>query len=124
MFAVLGWDNTFKRHEPLLKSHCHRCNGDVSWRIWHETVWVSLFFVRLIPLFTKYHIACDACRDSLPIASDTCRTARNRQVLDARASRELHDELVKRIENHQYGGMTEGQRTYYKRTREQRNENV
>jgi hypothetical protein len=45
-------------------------------------------------------------------------------ALDSRASRELHDELVKRIEDHQYGGMTEGQRTYYKRTREQHNENA
>ncbi len=122
MFVVFRWDNTFKRQERLLKSHCHHCNGDVSWRIWHETAWVSLFFVRLIPLLTKYHIACDVCRDSLPIDSETCPTARNRHGLDPRTSRELHDDLVTRIDNHQYGGMTEGQRNYYKGTRQTRDE--
>jgi hypothetical protein len=122
MFIVFGSAKTFRQQESLLKSHCHHCNSDVSWRIWHETEWVSLFFLRLIPFVTKYHIACEVCRDSLPLDSKTCRAARHRAALDARASRELHDELVKRIEEHQYGGMTEGQRTYYKRTRERRNE--
>ena len=124
MFVVFGWDKTFKQRESLLKTHCHHCSSDVSWHIWHETEWVSLFFVRLIPLVTKYHLACEVCRNSLPLDAPTCRRARNRHALDARTSRQLHDELVKRIEDHQYGGMTEGQRTYYKRTREQHGENA
>jgi hypothetical protein len=124
MFIVFGWEKTFKQQESLLKSHCHQCDNDVSWRIWHETEWATLFFVRLIPFATKYRLACEVCRDSLPIDSKTCQQARNRRALDARASRELHDTLVKRIEDHQYGGMTEGQRSYYKSSRRQRNESA
>ena len=99
-------------------------SNDVSWRIWHETEWVSLFFVRLLPLLRKYHLACEVCRDSVPLDAKTCRRARHRDALDANTSRELHDSLVKLVEDHQYGGMTEGQRRYYRETRRRRKESA
>ena len=124
MFVVFGWDKTFKQRESLLKTHCHHCGNDVSWRIWHETR-MGVAVLRA---------ADPACHEVSPRVRGVPRLAaarrahvpqaRNRHALDARASRELHDELVKRIEDHQYGGMTEGQRTYYKRTREQHSENA
>lgn len=120
MFVIFGWQKTVEPKESLLKTDCHRCGKEVSWRIWHETEWVSLFFVRLLPLLTKHHLACEVCRDSLPLDAQTARRARNRHALDERARTQLHDDLLQRIEKHQLGGMTEGQRRYYKSTREQR----
>lgn len=124
MIVVLGWQRTFEPRESLLKTHCHHCKNDVSWRVWHETEWVSLFFVRLLPFLRKYHLACEVCRDSVPLDAKTCRRARNRGALGETASRELHDSLVKLIEDHQYGGMTEGQKRYHRETRRQRKESV
>jgi hypothetical protein len=123
MFVVFGWEKSFKPAESLLKTHCHRCNNESSWRIWNETEWVSLFFVKVLPFLTKYHLACEVCRDAVPLDSKTVKGARNRRQLSPDESRALHDSLVKRIEDHQYGGMTEGQRRYYKETR-RRNENA
>jgi hypothetical protein len=124
MFVVFGWEKSFKPAESLLKTHCHRCNNESSWRIWHETEWVSLFFVKVVPFLTKYHLACEVCRDAVPLDAKTCKRARDRRALSAEESRDLHDSLVRLIEDHQYGGMTEGQRRYYKETRRQRNENA
>jgi hypothetical protein len=117
VIGVFGWQKTFEPRESLLKTHCHHCNNEVSWRIWHETEWVSLLFVRVLPFLRKYHLACEVCRDSVPLDAQACRRARNRRALDTNASRELHDSLVKLIEEHQYGGMTEGQRRYLRETR-------
>jgi hypothetical protein len=122
VFVIFGWQRTFNPRESLLRTHCHRCKNEVAWRIWHETEWVSLFLVRLLPFLTKYRLACEICRDSVPLDARTCRRARNRRALDPNASRELHDSLVKLIEDHQYGGMSEGQRRYYRQTRGQRKE--
>jgi hypothetical protein len=124
VFVVFGWQKTFAPRESLLRTHCHHCNHDVSWRIWHETEWVSLFFVRLLPFLRKYRLACEVCRDSVPLDAKMCRLARNREGLDPRASRELHDSLVRLIEDHQYGGMTEGQKRYHRETRRQRKESA
>jgi hypothetical protein len=119
VFVVFGWEKTFKPKESLLKTHCHACRNDVSWRVWEETEWVSLFFVRVLPLFTKHHIGCDVCRSLVPLDAKTCRAARGRQRLDERARSALHDDLVRRIDEQQFGGMTEGQRRYYKGSRDQ-----
>lgn len=124
MIVVFGWQKTFAPRESLLKTHCHHCNNEVSWRIWHETEWVSLFLVRVLPFLRKYHLACEVCRDSVPLDAKTTRRARNRGALDPAASRELHDSLIKLIEDHQYGGMTEGQRRYYRETRRRSKENA
>lgn len=118
MFFVFGWEKTFKPAESLLRTHCHNCNKDTPWRVWRETEWVSLFFVRLLPFLTKYHLACDSCRDALAVDTELLRMARARHRLSDERSGHLHDEIVKRIQDRQLGGLTEGQRRYYQNVRD------
>ena len=64
------------------------------------------------------HLACDGCRDALAIDTESLRMARARHRLPDEHSDRLHDEVVKRIEERQLGGMTEGQRRYYRNVRD------
>lgn len=52
------------------------------------------------------HLACDGCRDALAIDTESLRMARARHRLPDEHSDRLHDEVVKRIEERQLGGMT------------------
>ena len=97
MFIVFGWDKTFKQQESLLKSHCHRCSNDVSWRIWHETaVAVAIFRaldtvryevsprVRRVPRFATARF------EDLPTGARSPRARRAHEPRAARRSREAH----------------------------------
>ncbi len=120
MFFVFGWEKTFKPAESLLKTRCHNCNRTTVWRIWHETEWVSLFFVRLVPFSRRFLLVCDDCRDALALDAAAVKGARSRHRLGEGARLALHDEIVARVEDHQLGGLTEGQRQYYRNMRDGR----
>lgn len=114
MFVIFGWEKTVKPLETLLTTDCRRCQNHARWNIWQQTEWVSLFFIRLLPFKSRYYLACGICSDAVELSEKTCKRARNHRRLSPAKSRDVYDQLIGEIEDHQYAGMTEGQRQYYK----------
>ena len=110
MFIIFGWQKTAKPVESVLKTECFRCKNISGWTIWKETEWVSLFFVKVIPFLNRYHLACNICNDSISLSNSVAKEVLNPNMRTS----ELHDLLVKGIEEHQFQGMTEAQIQYWK----------
>ncbi len=110
MFIIFGWQTTSKPVESVLKTECYHCKNMAGWSIWKETFWLELFFIRLIPINSKYRLACNICGDSVSLPDNMARDALNPN----KRTQELHDQFLKIIEEHQFSGMTETQRDYWK----------
>lgn len=116
MFVIFGWEKSVKPIESIMKTSCYHCQNHSGWSVWKETEWVSLFFVKILPFINKYHLGCDVCGDSVVLKDNEARDALNQK----RRSQELHDELVSKIEKHQFQSLSEGQISYRKAQLESR----
>lgn len=110
MFIIFGWAKTTKPIESVLKTECFHCKNLSGWSIWKETEWISLFFIKVIPFLNKYHLVCNICSDSISLSNSLAREILNPE----KRTSELHDILLKNIEEHQFEGMTETQVEYWK----------
>lgn len=110
MFIIFGWDKTIKQVESVLKTECFHCKNMAGWSIWKETEWISLFFIKVIPFRSRYYLVCNICNDSISISNSLANEILNPE----KRTTELHDLLVKGIEEHQFQGMTETQIEYWK----------
>lgn len=110
MFVIFGWEKTVKSLESLITTNCYHCDNVSSWSLLKETEWLSLFFIRAIPFISKYHLCCDICSNSVSLNNKLAMS-----TLDKRNRNEaLHAELLSKIEQHQFAGLTEGQISYKK----------
>ncbi len=121
MFIIFGWKKTTKPLESLLTTDCHRCHNRSKWNIRQETEWVSLFFIRLFPFKNKYRLACEICGDSVLLAEKTCQQIRNHQKHSQAKNQQVYNRLIQQVEDHQFAGMTQGQRQYYRGVKAQGN---
>lgn len=105
MFIIFGWGTTSKALEQVLSTTCMHCKNNSTWSIWKETEWVTLFFVKVLPLFSRHYLACDICADTLKLSAQTANAA----LTPKARTQELHDDIVRQIEQHQCHGLTERQ---------------
>jgi hypothetical protein len=117
MFIIFGWEKVVKPMDSILSTYCFHCKNKSTWSIWKETEWASLFFIRVFPFMTKYHISCDICGDSKALKEKKAKHALNPN----KRTSALHDELVSMIENHQLQGLSEMQIEYRRMQRSNRN---
>ncbi len=117
MFVIFGWETTLKPVESVLKSYCYHCSNSASWTIWKENDWLSLYFLKVLPVTTKYRIACEICGDGCKLDSKLARKALNPR----HRNQKLHDEVLAKLEDHQFEGLTEVQKEYRKNLRIQKN---
>lgn len=110
MFVIFGWSKTAKPVESVLKTECFHCKNLSGWSVWKETEWISLFFIKVIPFLSKYHLVCSICNDSIPLSNSFAKEILNPK----KRTDELHDTLVESIEKYQFEGMTETQKQYWK----------
>lgn len=62
MFIFFGWGKqTIKKHGPVFKNHCDRCNNEELWQLYTRKTWFTLFFIPVIPYSTEYIVACPVC---------------------------------------------------------------
>jgi hypothetical protein len=119
MFIIFGWEKTVKPVESVLNTDCFQCRNISKWSIWRETEWVSLFFIKVIPFRNQYHLVCNICNDSVKLSSAMAKDA----LSPNKRTQELHDLLVKSIEEHQFAGLTETQ-ILFRKSQFQRKSNV
>jgi hypothetical protein len=70
VFLIFGWG---WKTTPLSTTHltCPRCGNHVAHPVQKQVLRISVFFVPLIPLKTKYTVTCTACA----LTSETSRAA-------------------------------------------------
>lgn len=62
MFILFGWGKqTLKKHGPVFKNHCDRCNNEELWQLYTRRTWFTLFFIPVIPYSTEHLVACPVC---------------------------------------------------------------
>jgi ribosomal protein L37E len=70
VFFIFGW-GWKATHLSTTHLTCQRCGNHVAHPVQKEVLKVSLFFVPLIPLKTRYTVTCTACG----LTSETSRAA-------------------------------------------------
>lgn len=120
MIFIFGARRKGERLRPLLDTHCYRCKRGTTWDWLRVTDWLSVFFIRLIPLRSKTYLACNGCGDALLLQPNEARGISDLQRLSADRSRRLHDHLVQRLEEHQFRGKSTTQREYLKSVHRER----
>ena len=110
MFFIFGWEKESKILGDVLKTDCFNCQNHTQWQIWKETEWVSLFFIKVLPFINKGYIGCSKCGDSAEISINETKQA----LSPARRTQDLYNSIIKKIEDHQFSGLTEGQISYRK----------
>lgn len=62
MFILFGWGKqTLKKHGPVFKSRCDRCNNEELWQLYTRRTWFTLFFIPVIPYSTEHLVVCPIC---------------------------------------------------------------
>ena len=116
MFIIFGWEREFKRLDNIMHLDCYSCQNHTQWSILKETEWVSLFFIKVLPIINNYYVAC-TCGDATKISSQQAKMA----LTPTTRTQKLHDELVKKIEEKQFGGLTDAQIQFRKTNFERKN---
>ncbi|OQA15195.1 MAG: hypothetical protein BWY64_02966 [bacterium ADurb.Bin363] len=62
MFVIFGWGRqTIKKHGPVFRSRCDRCNNEEMWQLYTRRTWFTLFFIPVIPYSTEHLLICPVC---------------------------------------------------------------
>jgi hypothetical protein len=117
MFIVFGWVKKGKRERPLLDTYCYQCKRQTTWDWFRLTDWLSIFFIELVPVKDDHLLACQGCGDQLPLTKNEARGIKRLKQLSDSESKQLHDALVQRLEDHQLDGKTATQREFLKSKR-------
>ena len=110
MFIIFCWEKTVNPLESILKNNCYHCRNHSSWSIWKESEWLSLFFIKVFPFNSKYHLGCDVCGDAIPLSTCQAKDSLN----SSKRTHSLYNQLILSIESHQFSNLTEGQIIYRK----------
>lgn len=114
MIFIFGSQRKGERLRPLLDTHCYCCKRGTTWDLLRVTDWVSIFFIRLIPVRSTGYLACTGCGDRLALHADEVRGISRLRRLSTQQSGRLHDHLVRRLEEHQFRGKSTTQREFLK----------
>ena len=61
MFIIIGFRETRKFLGKARMLTCARCGNTNAFEVWSETQWITLFFINVIPVKTKYFVLCPIC---------------------------------------------------------------
>ena len=117
MFIIAGSTKKGKRERPLLDTYCFQCRKQTTWDWYRLTEWFTAFFVALLPIASEHYLVCTGCKDHLKLHSDEAHGVKNLQRLPADEAQQLHDRLVRRLEDQQLAGKSETQCEDLKRHR-------
>ena len=117
MIIIFGSTNKGKRERSLLDTYCYQCKQETTWDWYRLTEWITGFFVPLLPTTSEHFLVCTGCHDQLKLQPDEARGIKHLNQLPAHESKQLHDSIVRRLEERQLANKTETQREFLKSQR-------
>jgi len=61
MFLIAGLDGKSELFASKEFKHCPHCNNTTQWRVTKNTNYISLFFIKVLPVKSKYFHHCSIC---------------------------------------------------------------
>lgn len=58
---IFGWRTIIKNIGAVFKRMCDHCNNENYWVLTRSTRWFTLFFIPVLPISSKYFLACPVC---------------------------------------------------------------
>lgn len=91
MIFIFGYDTVRKNIGPLEEKQCPNCSNHRHWMLNKITNVISLFFIPLIPVKTRYLETCPVCQYSQELSKEEYQQARSVAELNKTA---LHGEMT------------------------------
>ena len=67
---VFGWLPKNVDEGAVVETSCARCGASRAWHLHTVTMWISLFFVRVLPTGVEHWLRCADCGDGLGLSAD------------------------------------------------------
>ncbi len=67
---MFGWQPLNKDLGPVVEAQCSDCGRKTPWHLHAVTMWISFFFVRVLPTGTESWLRCDGCGDGFALGAD------------------------------------------------------
>ena len=71
---IFGWRTIVSTIGAVFKRMCDHCHNEDYWILTKTTRWFTLFFIPVIPLETKYFLACPVCKYGFALKGDQVKT--------------------------------------------------
>jgi ribosomal protein S27AE len=102
MIFIFGFSPKEKIYGPVTERICPRCSNTRFWLLKSHENWFSLFFIPIIPVSKKHHIACPICGESEPVSAEDFqffkkRADINNEALRSDMSGEAYEEHLKNL---------------------------
>jgi len=98
---VFGWQPKSIDEGPVVTAECRACGGAAPWHLYSVTMWISLFFVKVLPTGVEHWLRCAGCGDGMPLSAD-------RNELIRRGDPDDDPTIIGWIREHQRGDMDPG----------------
>ena len=70
MLLVFGWTPRNLDEGPVVTCECPACGQNVPWHLHSVTMWLSLFFVRVLPTGSEFWLRCTNCGHGFELGDD------------------------------------------------------
>ena len=68
---MFGWQPKSSDLGEVVTAPCRHCATETPWHLHDVTMWISLFFVRVLPTGSETWLRCaGGCGDGLPLSAD------------------------------------------------------
>lgn len=88
MFFIAGYHPVTKDLGPTVERRCPHCHNQRYWLLQRRRYYISLFFIPLIPLRTRYGEYCPICGYEEPLRPEQAQRRQQEAELNRRAVQE------------------------------------
>lgn len=67
---MFGWEPRSSDLGPVVEAECRACAQTTPWHLHAVTMWISFFFVRVLPTSTEGWLRCNGCGDGFALGAD------------------------------------------------------
>ncbi len=71
MIFIAGAQPKIQQFRCTTTKHCFRCNNDSHWILQKQQQFITLFFLRVVPLGTTYRWHCPICGNTEELDKET-----------------------------------------------------
>ena len=92
MLLIFGWEPRFHHLGPTREKTCPRCGNKRYWILQRERNYITLFFIPLIPLRTRFREYCPVCEHGEVLSSADAQDLQRLARIQEQAIREDWEE--------------------------------
>lgn len=92
MLLIFGWEPRHRHLGPTREQRCSRCGNERYWILERERQYITLFFLPLIPLKTRFREYCPVCHHGETLSPAEARDLQALAQIQEQALREDWDE--------------------------------